>query len=112
MRLIDADALLKGKRDHEMISTHEIYNAPTIERTGKWEPLIQIEVEMPRIVDAVIQQLTKDGTLVEVVRCGECKRWERNFPNKFGQCFCPLYGGVLPSEFYCAYGERRTDEAN
>lgn len=31
MRLIDADVLLKGKTDHEMISTHLIWNAPTVE---------------------------------------------------------------------------------
>ena len=31
MRLIDADSLLRGKTDHEMISTHLIWNAPTIE---------------------------------------------------------------------------------
>lgn len=46
MRLIDADELLKGKTDHEMISTHLIFNAPTvdvldkiraeIDRQGKW----------------------------------------------------------------------------
>ena len=36
MRLIDADALLKHKDDHEMISTHLIWNAPTIE--PKWIP--------------------------------------------------------------------------
>ena len=41
MRLIDADALLKGKTDHEMISTHLIYNAPTVgehtrEMVGIW----------------------------------------------------------------------------
>ena len=29
-RLIDGDALLKHKTDHEYISTHLIYNAPTI----------------------------------------------------------------------------------
>lgn len=29
-RLIDADALLRGHEDHEMISTHLIWNAPTI----------------------------------------------------------------------------------
>lgn len=31
MRLIDADAMLEGREDHEMISTHLIWNAPTIE---------------------------------------------------------------------------------
>ena len=31
MRLIDASELLKHKTDHDMISTHLIYNAPTID---------------------------------------------------------------------------------
>ena len=39
-RLIDADPLLKHKTDHDMISTHLIYNAPTVDavpvRHGKW----------------------------------------------------------------------------
>lgn len=30
-RLIDADALLKGKDDHQIISTHLIWNAPTVD---------------------------------------------------------------------------------
>lgn len=30
-RLIDAYALLEGREDHEMISTHLIWNAPTID---------------------------------------------------------------------------------
>ena len=69
---------------------------------------IQIEVEMPRIVDAVIQQLAKDGTLVEVVRCGKC--WKRNKGD-----YCPLvtddcYPPDLPDDWYCADGERRADE--
>lgn len=40
MRPIDADAFLKGKDDHEMISTHIIFNAPTLDVKpvikGKW----------------------------------------------------------------------------
>lgn len=35
MRLIDADELLKGKTDHEMISTHLIFNAPTADVLDK-----------------------------------------------------------------------------
>lgn len=35
MRIIDADELLKGKTDHEMISTHLIYNAPTVDVLDK-----------------------------------------------------------------------------
>ena len=30
-RYIEADELLKHKTDHEMISTHLIYNAPTVD---------------------------------------------------------------------------------
>ena len=41
MRLIDADRLLKGKDDHEMISTHIIWNSPTVDaepvRHGFWD---------------------------------------------------------------------------
>lgn len=39
MRLIDADALLKHKDDHEMISTHLVWNAPTIEPKQEWIPV-------------------------------------------------------------------------
>lgn len=35
MRLIDADELLKGRSDHEMISTHLIFNAPTVDVLDK-----------------------------------------------------------------------------
>ena len=31
MRLIDADELLKGYQDHEPVSSHIIWNAPTVE---------------------------------------------------------------------------------
>lgn len=35
MRLIDADELLKDRTDHEMISTHLIFNAPTVDVLDK-----------------------------------------------------------------------------
>lgn len=35
MRIIDADELLKGRTDHEMISTHLIFNAPTVDVLDK-----------------------------------------------------------------------------
>lgn len=37
MRLIDADPLLKGRQDHTYISTHEIWNAPTVDA----EPIVR-----------------------------------------------------------------------
>ena len=45
MRIIDADELLKGRTDHEMISTHLIFNAPTVDVLDK------ISQEIRRIVD-------------------------------------------------------------
>lgn len=43
-RLIDADALLKRHQDHEMISTHLVWNAPTVEaepvRHRYWKPVL------------------------------------------------------------------------
>ena len=51
MRLIDADDLLEGREDHEMISTHLIWNAPTIEaepvRHGRWERHFPDQMYMP-----------------------------------------------------------------
>jgi len=45
MRLIDADELLKGKTDHEMISTHLIFNAPTVDMLDKIRAEIQHEAD-------------------------------------------------------------------
>ena len=46
MRPIDADELLKGRTDHEMISTHLIFNAPTVDVLDKIKAEIEnIEIE-------------------------------------------------------------------
>ena len=44
MRLIDADALLEGREDHEMISAHLIWNSPTIDAV----PVIQASEQIHR----------------------------------------------------------------
>lgn len=44
MRIIDADELLKGKTDHEMISTHLIFNAPTVDVLEQIENDIRHEI--------------------------------------------------------------------
>ena len=45
-RYIDVDELLKGRQDHEMISTHLIWNAPTVDvverKKRKW---IRIKID-------------------------------------------------------------------
>ena len=44
MRIIDADELLKGRTDHEMISTHLIFNAPTVDVLEQIENDISHEI--------------------------------------------------------------------
>ena len=50
MRPIDADALLKGKDDHEMISTHLIFNAPTL-KVIKADVIDEIRDELQKLAD-------------------------------------------------------------
>lgn len=65
MRLIDADPLLKGRQDHTYISTHEIWNAPTVDaepvRHGHWKPF---DLSWGRS----IYSCTNCGTAMEVPR--------------------------------------------
>lgn len=86
MRLIDADELLKCKEDHQMISTHLIWNAPTIDA-------------------------------LEVVRCKDCRWWDKSEDSPFGYCMAMKHGYMSANweigiyrkykgDFYCADGER------
>lgn len=68
---------------------------------------VTIEVDVPILVDAVIKKLCEDGTLVEVVRCKDCKHHEDESP---GMVYCHnLVGGWVREDFFCADGERRDD---
>ena len=89
MRLIDADELLKRKEDHQMISTHLIWNAPT--------------------VDAV-----------PVVRCKDCRWWDKSEDSPFGYCMAMKHGYMSANweigiyrrykgDFYCADGEKEKE---
>ena len=53
MRLIDADELLKHKTDHDMISTHLIYNAPTVEAIPTDWIIAYIKAKMDKVADMV-----------------------------------------------------------
>lgn len=53
MRIIDADELLKGRTDHEMISTHLIFNAPTADVLDK----IRAEIEKVFCISVVTNEL-------------------------------------------------------
>lgn len=68
---------------------------------------VLVEVPVKEIVGAVIEQLVDGGTLVEVVRCRDCKHHEDESP---GMVYCPnQVGGWVCEDFFCADGERRGD---
>lgn len=50
-RLIDADELLKHKTDHEMISTHLIYNAPTVDAIPKADYETRLKADLAAMLD-------------------------------------------------------------
>ena len=66
MRLIDADALLKGREDHELISTHLIWNAPTIDA-----------VEVVRCKDCTGCRFV--GTYDTEFPCANCSRKTKDY---------------------------------
>ena len=57
MRIIDADELLKGRTDHEMISTHLIFNAPTVDVLGK------ARAEIEHVIDYTYDSTDYDKAL-------------------------------------------------
>lgn len=72
---------------------------------------IQVEIDMPEIVDAVIKQLSSDGTLVAVVRCRECIHRD----GKDGQCPVqstadPFYDYEPDDNWYCGDGDNGGDQ--
>lgn len=80
-RLIDADALLKGKDDHQIISTHLIWNAPT--------------------VDAV--------EVVRCGECKHFKKMYSDRGICTYKWACHGVEGMIKENWYCADGERKDD---
>ncbi len=78
-RLIDADDLLEGREDHEMISTHLIWNAPTIDA-----------VRVIRCKDCQFYDTTcPHGTIF------------------FNHFFCKIFRTFHPQSHFCALGTRK-----
>ena len=52
-----------------------------------------------------------DCPLIEIIRCGECKWWNRDGKRKDGKGWCEnaICGLTKPNAF-CSYGERSADE--
>ena len=112
VRLIDANALLKGKDDHEMISTHLIWNAPSlngyyIARDEVCEMIKNDAEELKAELEDYIVKAFKKYDLVSVTRCKDC-RWA--YPRKLkGETgvHCVFYRADKASEGYCEIGEKR-----
>ena len=104
MRLIDADALLKCRNDHEMISTHIIWNAPTIDAV----PVVRCKDCVWWTPDQVHQN---DGTV------RDCEDGELFVTTDVGytvgsHCSHMRWYWIeqtlfCESDHYCSYGERK-----
>ena len=73
---------------------------------------VTIEVKASDLVEACIKALVEGGTLVEVVRCRECRYYDRSFPHSTyipDAFYCKYINTHFKEDFYCAYGERRDD---
>lgn len=79
------------------------------------EPMkISVEIEVQDIADAKIRKLTEDETLVEVVRCKNCKHFFNNKPHGIlmMNLVCDKWGGGCRTDpdGFCFMGERKDDE--
>lgn len=93
MRLIDADALLKGKDEHQIISTHLIWNAPTVDA-----------VQVVRCADCKYLSRT---TLGMEYACwhGAYSVWGETGEHKDHR----VCTRIDDPDHFCAYGERREE---
>ena len=90
----------------EYISREELYKQIlsayiTAERGG-------FDLGKDVVLLAIEQQSAAD--VVEVVRCGECANWQSGWkPSdaKDGAHYCANVGLCMPSDWYCADGERK-----
>ena len=88
MRLIDADALKTKAIRRE---TFKLYDAPVF-----FKAVGTKEIDKAPTVDAV-----------PVVRCKDCKRWERHTEVNRDYGGCRRYNSTMRYDDFCSYGERK-----
>ena len=88
MRLIDADKVAKE-----------------IAWLDEYDFVIQHDV-----MECINKQPTVDA--VEVVRCKDCKWYERKYPWNNASTMCSYLEYPMDDNDYCSLGERRKDETN
>lgn len=89
MRLIDADALF-----------YKLYNTNPATEGHFGDGVVQA-------MGFILNAPTIDA--VPVVRCKDCKHGEIDDPDFPSQYYCHSGCGWNKDDFYCAYGERKTD---
>ena len=113
MRLIDADALLKHKTDHDMISTHLIYNAPTVDAVPVEDHKIIVEkarreayhsgYKQGRFDEFIEAQYGRgDYDIVPVCRCKDCLWHYGTICRRNNTMF-------WNDDDFCSYAEREED---
>ena len=98
-RLIDADKLIKTSSGIKIAIYRDC------------DPYEAIRIQGDAFRKAVEKAQTVDA--VEVVRCNDCKYWEKFQSSLLGEVMCCIAQGEMnvqkdPYDF-CSYGERRTD---
>ena len=99
MRLIDGDALIE-KFNEKADMAERLIDARTAERFATFCALADAVEEMPT-VDAEI-----------VVRCKDCKRWERHTEVNRDYGGCRRYNSTMRYDDFCSYGERKEGAGN
>ena len=60
-RLIDANEVLKHRQDHDLISTHIIYNAPTVEAIPKADYETRLKADLVAILEELDLQIDESS---------------------------------------------------
>lgn len=60
----------------------------------------------------LIDRFPAADDVVEVVRCKDCKHWDKTWTNDWAPDYhyCPIIDGTRKGDFYCADAERRAYE--
>ena len=125
MRLIDADAL-KDYIDAQSEERTETNACDTISRQAAIDAICGLTcgardgcekcVEVKRLINLPSAQ-------PEIIRCKDCKWWDKSEEGQFGYCMAMKHGYYSTNweisihrrykgDFYCADGERRTYETD
>lgn len=84
-RYIDADALLEKRWD---------------------VPFETNDAHYVQVVDVADIENAPTADVAEVVRCGECTKWDAHEGDEYGTC---ANGEYISRNDYCSLGERKTD---